>query len=141
MWRPSRSFLARACAYALIAGAAYGALTQVRPVRVVGESMHPTLHAGDLALVRTSARARVGDIVLVREAGRSAVLHRVAAEGGNGSLVLRGDANPIADLEPAPSSAVAGIVWRVVPVGGLLERWKGISACATLTAQPNSERR
>lgn len=51
-----------------------------------------------------------------------------------GDLVLvrrvrtRGDANPIDDRETTPLSAVAGHVTAVVPIGRLLERWRGEGA-------------
>jgi hypothetical protein len=35
----------------------------------------------------------------------------------DGRLQLRGDANPIADLEPVPRASVRGVVVLVVPTG------------------------
>lgn len=87
------------------------------PVSVGGGSMAPTLAAGDLALVRRDARPHPGDVVLFASAGHGRVLHRVTRVLGDGSVVTRGDSNPIEDFRATPSSAVLGVVVAVVPVG------------------------
>ena len=68
---------------------------------------------------------KTGDIALIREDGHSAVLHRVVAVRRNGTVRTRGDANPIGDFEPVPVRCITGRVIGVVPVGGLVERWRG----------------
>ncbi len=111
------------------------------PVRVAGGSMEPALYPGDIVLVRRGAAAREGRMVLVREPGRTAVLHRVVRASGGGRWVLRGDANPIEDLNAVDDRFIAGAVDRVLPAGALLARWRSASAYAKLTAQQNSTRR
>jgi len=96
------------------------------PVRVSGGSMRPALLQGDLVLVRRGMRPRAGSIVLVRASGHRAVLHRVVAINVvDGAVTTRGDANEVNDRERAESDQIAGVVTRVVPLGVLLERWRG----------------
>jgi hypothetical protein len=49
----------------------------------------------------------------------------VIAVDGDGSVRTRGDANRHADAAPADRRKVDGPVVRVVPVGRLLNRWRG----------------
>lgn len=113
-----------AAVYGLLAGAGVTGWSYFEPVRVAGGSMEPALFAGDVVLVRRNAAVHDGDIVLVREPGHSAVLHRVLDTARDGSLRLKGDANPVPDLETVRTTYVAGRVARVIPVGALLRRWR-----------------
>jgi len=106
----------------------WGATTTWQPVRVAGMSMHPVLHAGDLALVRRRSGAGVGQIALLEASGHNAVLHRVVATEPGGAVRTRGDANPIEDRDATPMSAVRGHVTFIVPIGRTLERWRGDTA-------------
>lgn len=132
-----------ACAclgYAFVAIVLGVGLLVLEPVAVSGGSMHPVLHHGDLALVRRGARGASGDIVLLRSAGHSAVLHRMVRTTAVGSVVTRGDANPVADFETAAPDEVAGVVVAIVPAGRLMERWRERGIRATLSAQSYSAR-
>jgi len=112
-------------AAAVIVGVvAWGLSASWVPVRVGGMSMSPALVAGDLALVRRDVPVTPGAVVLAREEGHAAVLHRVRAVNADGSLVMRGDANPVDDIEPVPRAAVRGTVEAVIPVGRLIGRWR-----------------
>lgn len=133
-----REIVASLVGYALVAAACVGTLMVVEPVTVSGGSMAPTLHPGDIALVRRGVRASQGDVALIRESGHSAVLHRVVAVRSDGSLRTRGDANPIADFEPVASRCVAGRVMAVIPAGSLMRRWRGGLRSAKLPAQSDS---
>lgn len=124
--------------YALLALALFVVWTQFEPIRIVGGSMAPTLHTGDLVLVRRGAPTAHGDIVLAREPGRSAVVHRVHAVYPDGSVRLKGDANLTADLVGIDANHVTGRVVAVMPVGAVLERWRQAAAYDTLSAQQNS---
>ena len=66
---------------------------------IVGNSMEPKLHRGDLAVVRKRSTYRAGDVVLYdsRELG-SKVLHRIVRVE-NGRFVLKGDNNSFLDSE------------------------------------------
>jgi hypothetical protein len=96
------------------------------PVRVAGMSMSPTLVPGDVVLVRRRAQPTRGSIVLVRRTGHRAVLHRAVAVRSDGSLVTKGDANTVTDREPARREECMGVVERVVPLGVLFRRWRGL---------------
>ena len=121
-----RSVLEYAAALSVVTALIFSASTVWEPVRVAGLSMSPTLSPGDLAIVRRDARPREGSIVLVRAPGHSAVLHRVVAMGTDGSATTKGDANTVNDRENARASEIVGVVERVVPIGVLLRRWRGI---------------
>lgn len=112
----------------IVAGLVWGVAVTWQPVRVVGMSMHPALHAGDLALVRRGSGARVGQIALLVAPGHGAVLHRVVGVAPDGAVRTRGDANPTDDREQTPAWAVTGRVTLVVPIGRTLERWQGDAA-------------
>lgn len=119
-----KTMLTVVTAYGLVVVALLGLWAVYEPVRVAGGSMYPALVTGDIAFVQRHAQPREGDIVLVRQAGHTPVLHRVLKVQGDGSLRLKGDANPVPDLTDVSSSDVAGPVVRVVPVGALLDRWR-----------------
>ena len=98
-----------------------GALTRLRRVEVVGESMRPTLEPGDRLLLARTRRARPGDLVAVRDprSDRRTVVKRVAAVSASGLSVL-GD-NPAASTDSrvfgtVPSDALQGrVLYRYFP--------------------------
>jgi len=109
-------------------------------VKVAGESMHPALHTADVCLIRQGDRIHEGDVVLYVGPGhREAVLHRVVGRAPDG-WVTRGDANPVADFDHLPASAIRGRLIAVAPVGALLERWRLRSGGATLHNQSQTAR-
>jgi signal peptidase len=126
--RKTRAAAVRVGLAALAVAAAAWALTAFTAVYVGGGSMSPALIRGDLAVVRKSvAGVKVGDIVLVEKTGwPDGVLHRVIAVGVDGSLHLRGDANPTPDLDPVMPGFVRGIVAFVVPSGRALAVLEGL---------------
>ena len=80
---------------------------------LVGNSMEPGLHRGDLAVVRRLSSYRAGDVVLYdsRELGTK-VLHRIVRVDG-GRFVLKGDNNTFSTRSGPPrsrSSARSGSV-------------------------------
>lgn len=97
-------------------------------VYVGGGSMSPALIPGDLAIVRKGvAGVRTGEIVLVDKPGWPAgVLHRVVAVEVDGMLQLRGDANPVPDLDPVAPGSVHGVVAFVLPTGRALAVLEGL---------------
>jgi signal peptidase I len=126
---------------ALVSAGFWVAHTMLRPVRVAGYSMSPALSVGDVVLVRLGAKPVPGDIVLIREGGHAPVLHRVVELLDGGAVRTKGDANTVADPTPAESCEVLGRSVAVIPVGALIDRWKGRSACATMAIQSHSNRR
>ncbi len=88
----------------------------------VGNSMAPTIQAGDKIRLRAGERPRWGDVV-VAVTDRGLLVHRVVARRGD-ELELRGDNSPRPDA-PIASSAVLGIVKSVERHGGRVRRLDG----------------
>jgi len=86
-----------------------------RRIRVVGDSMMPTLSAGDFVLVDEARVPRVGQLALARHPDRALlVVKRVAAISEDGRFVLASD-NPAAGTDsrawgPLAGDAVVGTV-------------------------------
>jgi len=86
---------------------------------VMGSSMLPAIHTGDLALVQPVQDAsliHVGDVVVYRAGGIN-VIHRVVkvqAVGGDTVLTVKGDNNRYADPVPVTSNLLVGKVVTVV---------------------------
>jgi signal peptidase I len=127
-------------AYISIAGIAALALHWYGVVWVAGGSMVPALSHGDVVVVAKERAPRVGDIALLKP-GSSPVLHRVTRVDSNGSVWTRGDANPVADLNPSPAESVRGRVVMVLPFGIALQWWRQGRSCDTLPAQSDSAKR
>lgn len=127
-------------AYLFIAAIAAVALHRYGVVWVAGGSMAPALTHGDVVVVAKERALRVGDIALLKS-GSSPVLHRVTRVDSDGRVWTRGDANPVADLNPSLSSSVEGRVVRVLPFGIALEWWRQGRSCDTLPAQSDSAKR
>ena len=110
--------------YLVAVGAVAVALWRpLRRVEVVGDSMLPTLQAGDRLLVLRPARARPGDVVAVtdpRLASR-AMVKRVGARVPEGVTVLGDNAaasTDSRDLGPVAPSAIRGrVLYRYFPTG------------------------
>ncbi len=83
---------------------------------IVGTSMEPRLHRGDVALVRKASSYRVGEVVAYhsRTLGRI-VLHRIIGVH-DGRYVFKGDANTFTDPGDVQSSDLIGRYW--FKVGG-----------------------
>jgi signal peptidase I len=90
---------------------------------IVGNSMEPKLHRGDLAVVRRQSVYRVGDVVLYdsRELG-SKVLHRIVRVE-DGRFVLKGDNNSFLDAEHPTEEQIVGSLWVTAPAVGRVTEW------------------
>jgi len=90
---------------------------------VVGTSMEPRLHRGDVVVVRRSADYRVGEVVAYhsRMLDRT-VLHRIIAVHG-GRYVFRGDANTFTDPGTAARSDLIGRYWFKVGGAAAAVEW------------------
>lgn len=90
------------------------------PVVVVGESMEPTMHDGDLVLVRPQPAYEVGDVIAFRvpeddEGSRATVIHRVVGGSADTGYRTLGDNRETVDLwRPRPRD-VLGASWVRVP--------------------------
>jgi len=90
---------------------------------VVGSSMEPLLHRGDLAIVRTGGTYAPGDVVLYKsdEFGAN-VLHRIESVQGE-RFALKGDNNGFLDSERPLESQIVGELWLNVPEVGRVTGW------------------
>ena len=90
---------------------------------IVGNSMEPGLHRGDLAVVRERSTYRAGDIVLYdsSELGTK-VLHRIVRVEG-GRFVLQGDNNDFLDAERPTEEQILGTLWVSAPAVGRASEW------------------
>lgn len=121
----ARTVLTVAMSLALWAGAP--ALLGWHPTTVVTGSMEPKIHPGDVISARpvSIGQVRPGMVLLVddpdhRERLR---LHRLVRFSGDGSLVLRGDANPGEDSSHVDPRAVRGVGSLRVPYVALPILW------------------
>jgi signal peptidase I len=132
-------------AAALIAGwfftlrpASLGGL--VTYVMVRGGSMEPTLHGGDLVVVRRQGSYGPGDIVAFRvpkgDPGEGAiVVHRIAGGSPEEGFTMQGDNMHGADVWQPSQNDIVGKMWFSVPGGGrLLERLRAPLPLAALAA-------
>jgi phage repressor protein C with HTH and peptisase S24 domain len=83
--------------------------------RVAGDSMRPTLHPGDLLLIRYGAEPRVGRCAIVRLPGRGLAVKRVTGREAGGWWVERD--NPAAGVDSwlvgaIPAADVVAVVVR-----------------------------
>jgi signal peptidase I len=90
---------------------------------IVGTSMEPTLHRGDLAIVRRREAYRAGDVVLYDSHDLDAkVLHRIRSVE-DGRFVFKGDNNDFVDPEHPTGEQLVGTLWVRVPAVGTLVEW------------------
>jgi signal peptidase I len=137
MWM--REALPVIIAYVILGLLGIFVLQSYKVLWVSGGSMSPALVPGDVVVVSTRAPLRRGDIALLKP-GAGLVLHRVTRVEDDGRVWARGDANPVADLNPTRGSDVHGRVARVLPIGTFLKRWRAGGGCDTLPAQSDSAR-
>jgi signal peptidase I len=99
---------------------------------IVGTSMEPELHRGDLAIVRRHDAYRVGDVILFRDhsLGRD-VLHRVVARDGS-RFVTKGDNNDFRDDFKPTLDDVHGTLWLHAPAVGRPLTWLRVPSHAGL---------
>ena len=90
---------------------------------IVGTSMEPMLHRGDLAVIREESTYRAGDVVLYEapELG-SNVLHRIVRVQ-DGRFVLKGDNNDFLDSEQPTEEQIVGKLWLSAPQVGRVTGW------------------
>lgn len=129
-------FVIRAARWVLIAslGAMLLApiLMQIAPshrvIVVQGASMQPHLHIGDIIVVDRNAPIDINDVVTARRPDGSFVTHRVVDFDADDAVILRGDANPVADPRSLARSDIIGVVSTVIS-----SPWSTIIRAATST--------
>lgn len=123
---PSRQFVDR---WLLNIGAALGSLFLVlaalsvifgvKPLIFASGSMGPAIPTGSLALAVPVASAEIspGEVVSVVTRDGVRVTHRVVSVDASVGLVLKGDANAVADLQPYAGAAVDRVLFSVPGLG------------------------
>lgn len=95
-------------------------------VRVSGVSMEPSLHQGDLALVRKQGSYSPGDVIAFRvpngEPGEGViVIHRIVGGTAEDGFIMQGDNKKNPDLwHPTQDDIVGEMCFRVPGAGRLL---------------------
>jgi signal peptidase len=97
-------------------------LVGVKALTVLSGSMEPTIHVGDVVLVRpiSPTAARVGDVVTFRDPVErdKLITHRVrriSISGQSVSFVTKGDANTGVEEWQVPRTGTVGLVLTRVP--------------------------
>ena len=85
---------------------------------VIGNSMQPKFHIGDLVIVHKEAKYQAGDAVVYKNQDiENFVFHRIIAEE-LGRFTLQGDNNSWTDEYQPASDEIIGKLWLHVPKGG-----------------------
>lgn len=121
--RALRRLLTAATTVALVAGWLLLAPTSLGGsttyVTTNGNSMEPGIHAGDLALIRSADRYRVGDAVAHHsDMLDTTVLHRIVAVD-EGVYTLQGDNNSWLDPDQPTEDNIVGALALRIPQGGV----------------------
>ena len=102
-------------------------------VIVNGNSMYPTLHKGDLVLVRRTERYSQGQIAAYRYPDIGLVIHRIVGTEGD-RFIFKGDHNSWIDGYRPAAEEVLGAYWLKIPlIGGLLSTMSSPLDIALLT--------
>ncbi len=92
-------------------------------VFVEGQSMEPTMHTGDLAIVRKGSYD-VGDTVAFHvpeaELKDQTIIHRIVAGDSTNGFKMRGDNNDQPDQWQPTDEDIVGELWINVPNGGTI---------------------
>lgn len=87
-------------------------------VVVIGKSMEPRYHVGDLVIAHQQDTYQVGDAVVYRnEQLASFIFHRIITED-NERYTLQGDNNSWVDTYQPAKTEILGKLWLYVPRGG-----------------------
>jgi signal peptidase I len=88
-------------------------------VIVIGNSMEPKFHIGDLIIAHRELTYEVGDAIVYQNPQlKSFVFHRVIAQE-SGHYILKGDNNSWVDTYQPAHEEVIGKLWLHLPRGGL----------------------
>jgi signal peptidase len=91
-----------------------------RYAMVIGKSMLPTLHSGDLVLLHSSQAYQVGEIIGFLDPNIHAIIvHRIISSA-NGQYITKGDNNRDPDVYSSTNPDILGKVWFRAPLLGNL---------------------
>ena len=113
---------------------------RVAYVMVSGHSMEPTMHLGDLVILRAQSAYHVGEIVAYHvpagEVGAGAtVIHRIVGGNARTGFTTRGDHNTYTDPWHPHTTDIVGTRWTLVPgAGNTFARLRGPLPLATFAA-------
>ncbi len=86
---------------------------------VIGSSMEPKFHIGDLVIVHKEPSYQTGDAVVYRNRELSSfVFHRIISQNDS-HYVLQGDNNSWVDTYQPTQNEVLGKLWLYIPRGGV----------------------
>lgn len=90
-----------------------------------GDSMEPTFHTGDLAVVLSAKGYAIGDVVAYRVpageiGGGHIVVHRIAGGDGAAGYLMRGDNNPSVDPWQPQTIDIVGKALVAIPGAGTM---------------------
>jgi signal peptidase I len=113
-------------------------------VTTYGQSMEPTLHAGDLVVVRPKDSYEVGDVAAYRsESLGTIVLHRIIGRDGD-RYVFQGDNNSWIDEDRPTEDQIVGVMdGHMTGVGRRMQQLRsplGIGAIVGVTVVPAAAR-
>ncbi|MHB8059960.1 MAG: signal peptidase I [Gaiellaceae bacterium] len=99
-----------------------------------GISMNPSIHSGDLVIVRERSSYSVNTVVAYRDTlDKQNVLHRIVAVKGD-SYTFKGDNNPKPDpFQPAKAQLI-GEKWIQIPYAGRALEWVQVPTNAAILA-------
>lgn len=97
-------------------------------VMVTGDSMEPSLSAGDLVVAMEREAYAIGDVVVYRvpqedAAAGQLVIHRIVEAPDGGGYVVRGDNRAAPDLWRPRPEEVVGQLQFVLPGGARVVEW------------------
>ena len=95
---------------------------------VVGNSMEPTMSAGDLVITRRSDTFEIGDVVVYAipddtPGAGVMVIHRITGGNGVEGFITTGDNRDMADPWRPRNEDIMGAGWRIIPRGGWVIAW------------------
>ena len=90
---------------------------QTAYVIIIGNSMEPEYHLGDLVLIRNASDYKVGDIVAYNYPAIGTVFHRIVKNDGI-TFILKGDNNSWEDDYKPEYDEIIGKLWLHIPVAG-----------------------
>jgi signal peptidase I len=113
---------------------------RVAYIMVSGHSMEPTLHLGDLAVIRADSSYHVGEIIAYRvpngQVGAGVtVIHRIVGGNPQTGFITRGDNNHYDDPWHHHPTEIVGARWALIPgAANALSRLRGPLPLAAFAA-------